>query len=406
MPVWIFPFALAMTFSSANGKDCTPISFDHLQMKVTEAAFTDCVECRQNDLRADTATVPPTFSIPALKCFQKSIERPVRRHRVCQEGRPPVQRTEHAPCPTEEYVSQTAQAFYDVTQCLGIENSEYFFALINRESRFQITAESPTGASCYGQLTAIAMEDVNRRLSGRSRLPHPYNSDEKNCGTVMSHFEPLPTEKRETGGYRKAGPALCRLHSNPYSCLFYSAFYYKQALDRAIRLVDRMDLLIVKVKGKKRSLVFRDQDHFDNYFANRDKGEITSVKRISLIQDKKLAAHAVALAGYNGGPGKVRNIFKSFMNNIKARLWHPSSQRAILSMLFSKIPWGIPKGDLIDTLSNNITSNYRKETGDYATAVLKDYERISSGLAPACGTTIPAKEALRPEGQYHHNGPV
>lgn len=405
MPVWIFPLALAMTFSNANEKNCTPISFDHLQMKVTEAAFTDCVECRQNDLQADATTVPPTISIPALRCFQKSIEQPVRRHRICQEGHPPSQKTEHAPCPTEEYPSQTAQAFYDVTQCLGIKNSEYFFALINRESRFQITAESPTGASCYGQLTAIAMEDINRRLQDRNRLPHPYNSDEKNCGTVNNHFEPLPTETRESGGFRKTGQALCRLHSNPYSCLFYSAFYYKQALDRAIRLVDRMDLLIVKVKESEKSLVFRDQDHFDSYFANRDKGEITSVKRISLIQDKELAAQVIALAGYNGGPGKVRNIFRNFVNNIKARLWHPSSQRAILSMLFSKIPWGIPKGDLISALSDQISSQYREETGDFATAVLADYERISSGLAPACGS-IPAKDALTPEKQYTPlNGP-
>lgn len=406
MPVWMFPLALAMTFSTANGRPCTPISFDHLQMKVTEAAFTDCVECRQNDLQADTATVPPTFSIPALRCFQQSIEQPVGRHRICQEGRPPAKRTEHAPCPTEEYVSQTAQAFYDVTQCLGIKDSEYFFALINRESRFQITAESPTGASCYGQLTAIAMEDINRRLHKRSRLPHPYNSDTKNCGNVINHFEPLPTEERENRRYKKTELALCRLYSNPYSCLFYSAFYYKQALDRAIRLVDRMDLIIVKVKESKRSLVFRDQDHFDHYFANRDKGDIISVKRISLIQDKKLAAQVIALAGYNGGPGKVRSIFKNFVNNIKTRLWHPKSQRAILSMLFSKIPWGIPKGDLIGALSDQISSKYRKETGDYATAVLKDYERISSGLAPACGT-IPAKDALTPERQYTPlNGPV
>ena len=403
MPLWTFLFVSTIPFSAAYGRPCTPISFDHIQMKVTEAAFTDCAECRGKNIQEGTLTTAPTISIPALKCFQQAINQSIARHRSCEEGKPPSKRVPHGPCPTKDYISQTAQAFYDVTQCLGIKESEYFFALINQESKFHITAQSGTGASCYGQLTGIAIEDINRRINNRM----PYEGNQKNCETVSSHFQKLPVTKvkktnskgRTYYAYVKTESALCRLHSNPYSCLFYAAAYYQEALKRARRLVDRMDLVLVKMKDGKK-LIFKDEDHYEGYFSTRDVKQIASTTRISLIQDKDLATQIIALASYNGGPGKVRNIFRKLMDDVKGRLWHPSSQKAILSMLFAKIPWGIPKGDFVDVFSDHLTSQYRKETGDYAKHALKAYENISKGLAPACGA-IPAEDALKPEKQYY-----
>ena len=396
MPFLTLLLYSVMSSTVVQGRSsCNRISFDHLKMEVTEAAFTNCTECQQQTLKEEAITKAPSLLIPARRCFEQAINQSVKRHRTCKAGRPPSKRVDRNPCPTEEYISQTAQSFYDVTQCLNIENPEYLFAMINRESKFHITAESKTGASCYGQLTGIAIEDVNRRIKKRK----PYNNDQKSCETVARHFQHLPVKKKG-GKYRKTRTALCRLHSNPYSCMVYSAFYYKEALKRAKRLIHRMDLILVAMKGSKKRMIFRDQDHFDNYFKTRDKDQIASTTRISLVQDKDLVAQIVALAGYNGGPGKVRGLFKRFMNDIKSRLWHPSSQKAILSMLFAKIPWGIPNGDFVDTFADHLSVQYRKETAEYAKHVLTEYEDISRGLAPACGV-IPAKDALQPEGQFY-----
>ena len=380
----------------AQGKSsCNPVSFDHLKIQVTEANFTNCEECRQRELQGGRITTAPSLLIPARRCFEQAINQSVKRHRTCKEGRPPSKRVDRNPCPTENYISQTAQAFYDVTQCLNIEAPEYLFAMINRESKFHITAESGTGASCYGQLTGIAIEDVNRLIKKRK----PYNNDQKSCETVVQHFQPLPVKKKG-GRYRKTGTALCRLHSNPYSCLAYSAIYYKETLKQAKRLIHRMDLILVTMKGSKKQMIFRDQDHFDNYFATTDQGKIASTARISLVKDKDLVAQTIALAGYNGGPGKVRGLFKSFMNNVKGGLWNPSSQKTVLSMLFSKTPWGIPNGDFVNEFSKHLSVQYKEETAKYAKHVFTEYEDISKGLAPACGV-IPAKDALQPEGQFY-----
>ena len=388
-------------FSTAHGKrKCTQVSFEHLKMEVTEAAFSDCTECRQKELSEGAVTKPPSLLIPALRCFQQAVNQSVKRHRSCKGGRPPSKRVRHGPCPTEEYVSQTAQAFHDVTQCLDIKESEYFFALINQESKFHITAQSWTGASCYGQLTGIAIEDINRKM----KIKTPYNTTLKSCEAVDRHFQKLTVERRKRKNskyyqYVKTRDTLCQLHSNPYSCLLYSAFYYKEALKRARQLVDDMDLILVTTKDSKQ-MMFRDQYHYENYFRHNDKQTIKSTFRISLLQDKEVAAQIIALASYNGGPGKVRNIFKRLMSKVKGQIWNHNSQQSMLSMLFSKVPWGIPKGDFVDVFSNHLTSQYKKETGEYAKHVLREYEKISKNLAPACGV-IPAKEALKPEKQFY-----
>ena len=353
----------------------------------------DCETCRQNELQGNSTAGKIKISLPALSCFQKSISQPItRRHRVCRKGVPPVQKSRLGPCPSDDYVAKTAQVFYDVTQCLGIQESEYFFALINRESRFQITAQSATGASCYGQLTGIAIADINQRFL-------PYNSNDENCAEVFSHFQPLPVKKKGRR-YTKTSTARCRAYSNPYSCLFYSALYYKKALERAERLVRDMDMILVRVKGQRRPWVFKDQDQYDEYFKTQDKGQIVSEQRLSLLQNKQLAAHVIAMTAYNGGPSVERG-FRHYINQIKSRMWHPLHQRNIISMIFSKTPWGIPQGDFVDSFTRSLKAQkaYRSETVGYTKDVFSDYEKISQGIAPACGV-LPAKKALTPEGQY------
>ena len=291
-------------------------------------------------------------------------------------------------------MAKTAQVFYDVTQCLGIKDSEYFFALINRESRFQITAESHTGASCYGQLTGIAIADINQRFL------EPYKrSDNENCAKVLNHFQDLPTQRTGKYSYRKPPVTRCTAHSNPYSCLFYSAIYYKEALKRAEKLVRDMDMILVKVKGQKGYWIFRNQAQYDAYFKGKDKTAIVDEKRISLLQNKKLSAHVIAMTAYNGGPS-VEGLFKKYINQIKGRIWHPTHQQSILSMLFSKDPWGIPPGDFVDSFSESIREQGRsEEVVNYAKNVFNDYENISRGLSPACGA-LPAEKIRNPERQY------
>ena len=291
---------------------------------------------------------------------------------------------------------------------MGIENPEHFFALINQESRFQITAESHTGASCYGQLTGIAVEDINRRFlsSAIKRM----NKNEAGCENLRENWEKLSAEKRRNSkGERywgKTETALCRAHSNPYSCMLYSTVYYQHTLNTARKVIDSMDMILVRVQGENNPMIFKDEKHYKKYFSTRDRSRIVSEKRISLIQDRELTAQILAFTAYNGGPGAMESFFTTYIDTVKGRLWHPNSQKKMISMLFSKVPWGIPTGDFLDTFTGHMMEKakedkndaFRVETAKYAKNVLKGYEKIAEGRRPACGN-IP-KAILKPEGQY------
>ena len=401
-PLWPLA-ALILQITPAGSESQCPsdsyeVSFEHLQR---ESEF--CLTC------PDPSSQSPSFraaqkaiaSVPTLSCFQSSIRQKIKNHNICPNG---VQenlerKTKRPICFSDKYTSDTARVFYDVAKCLGMEKPEYFFALINRESRFQITARSPTGASCYGQLTGVAIADVNIRF-----LPYP-GKDKKSCETINKYFDYMPTT-----GIRRVDPqTTCAAHSNPYSCLMYSAVYYTQALEKAKKLIDSLDIVIVTIKGKpKERLIFKTEEEFERHFnkPENSKSNIASLRRISLLQDKETAAQILAFQSYNGGPESTRNLFKSYIRDIKGFIWGGGSKsKDYIKQIFSKKPWGIAPGDFLETFSNYTKKGHRQETVSFPENVLNDYHQVTSGLAPSCGN-IPYDELTKPPGRFKASGMI
>ena len=70
------------------------------------------------------------------------------------------------PCFSQLYTAMTMKAFYDISQCLEIDE-HLAFSLFFHESRFIINIKSHTGALCYSQVTGDAVTDFNLLLEGR-----------------------------------------------------------------------------------------------------------------------------------------------------------------------------------------------------------------------------------------------
>ena len=297
------------------------------------------------------------------------------------------------------YIDTTARAFHEVSQCLNIENPSFFFALLNRESRFQITATSQTGASCYGQLTGVAIADINQKL-----IPAQVK-DYKKCQPLNKNFEPLTNS-----GRRKTRAAICTSHNNPYSCLFYSGLYYKEAVRQAEKTVSEAgDALSVKFKNKSQSFIFQNEREYQKYLAknNLKESQVEKKEPVSLFKDPKTIAQIIALHGYNGGPQSIRNLFTQYSNTIKGRVWssHHPDRKSYQNAVFSN-PYGIPTSDFVHTFSKYIKKNYRVrhagQTASFFKNILNDFESVTRNN-PACGD-IPVRKLKRPAGRFKAKG--
>ena len=393
--------ALPAAAAAQCPRDSHEVSFDHLKR---EGSF--CPVCDDHSSQGGVLSAPKAIanSVPALRCFQKSVSEPIQRHTICPNGdESRLKKAKQRICFSAQYMSDTARAFRDVTKCLGLEKPEYFFALINRESRFQITARSRTNASCYGQLTAIAIADVNLMLQRQGGFQ---GKDAQSCSSVSAFFETMQTmPARGTGrGYRKPSQTVCAAHSNPYSCLMYSAMYYRHSLRIAERAIDDADIVIVTMKGRpKERLIFKSRAEFERHFEKpgNSKKDIAEENSLSLLQDKETAAYMLAFQSYNGGYGSARSLFRRYINNIKGRIWGGGGgSQTYVKQIFSKKPYGITPGDFLETFTkwtanpSDRKRGQRRETRLFPANVLNDYQRVTGGMAPACGN-IPYRELTR-----------
>ncbi len=367
---------------------CKEVSFNHLQS--TEAGF--CFECL-----TQRVTAQPLF-IPTLSCFKQSVSArktpiPPSKNTFCENSSLQEGTSSIPMCASNQYIKTTARVFHEVSQCLNIKDPSFFFALINRESRFQIAAESGTGASCYGQLTGIAITDINKRF-----LPAKINDPNK-CTAITENWEPLST----TAGNRKTDKTICTLHSNPYSCLFYSALYYLHSLEEAKKIVEDLDIVTVRLDSNpKNLLIFKGKKDFESHRANNQEEfkEIKEIKYISIFQDKKLITQTIALQGYNGGPEMIKNQLKNYANTIKGTLWsetETSLSRTYKQAIFNKKPYGIPTSDFIETFGKYVENHRSQEAGVFAKKVLQDFYDITKNN-PSCGD-IP-RNINKPKNQF------
>ena len=385
-----FIYILLLTSSLWSYAACRQISFSHANTS-TQASY--CFECELAKSAKLEGFVIPN---PSKQCFENAISSAsIKRNTYCSNG--VLKHTEERLCPSKGYVNETVRSFYDVTKCLDLKKPDYFFALINRESRFQISARSSTGASCYGQLTAGAIADIN------STLPYATKGDKKSCNNFIKNWKNIKTKRIQNRKGKlvhvKTGSAQCALHSNPYTCFFYSALYYKKAVQAARKLINKLSVIIVFTK-KNKKLVFFDQKSMNSYYSSRPmERRGIRVTKVPLVKNKEEVAQTIALMSYNGGR-KVHVLYKHYMNTVKAKLWDPRYQAPLVGSLFSKSPDGISSGAFLDSFSNYVGRNYGnshgKEVAAFGKNVFKDYHDVAKRVdRPACGD-LPAQKILQP----------
>lgn len=380
----------------SQAKTCTEVSFSHLNLSKTEAGF--CSDCRS---KSNLSSLNTQNWVPALSCFKDSINsKNFTQYTFCPKGNPKnLQKRRATPiCKTDKYIESTAQVFREVTQCLGIEDPTYFYALINRESSFQITAESSTGASCYGQLTGVAIADINQ-----NRLPVEVSNLEK-CEGLTANWEALNTR-----GNSKTNQAICKASSNPYTCLAYSAVYYKHLLNQARNLVKSLSIprLSFKNKNPKQFFLFKDENHLRNHM-RKNNLQVKDREDISLFKNQEMVAKMLALQSYNGGPGTIKALFNAYVNQIKSNLWSKNipARQVFKGRRPPQAPEGMSSSDFINTF-RVFTRRYsdgknRVENSDFVTAILKDYKSVVANdkdKALACGN-IPYPKLLNPEARF------
>lgn len=146
------------------------------------------------------------------------------------------------PCVNQKYVDVMHSAFVEVNKCLGLD-ARLTFPLYMHESQLHLSRRSWTGALCSGQMTSIAVEDVNRsNLSAYKNNP--------NCKKVFTHFKGLKTQVIK-GRYRMLDSARCDITSNPYSCFMYSLLVYKKNFTRMKKLRTKFNLNSIFTEPEK-----------------------------------------------------------------------------------------------------------------------------------------------------------
>ena len=293
-------------------------------------------------------------------------------------------------CLNKDYVRMTAQAFHTMADCFQFSprEKERLFGLFNHESSFMLNSRSDTGARCYGQVTSGLQHLANRYIffSGKSYDPWPgesriYQSAVEECAFLPSKLALHPQAdnqellfqewNKEVQRLKNAGqPAAwgyvdqydkmfnqgkgssftCSSTTDPYTCLFYSMYYYKineAQFERTYNDLpgaklelpeDIMQLQVHPIKinemlifeGVIRNAAGRTQevrwliaDSYELYdmFVTKE-AEIISVnkvQKVNVFPKDVLRTDAVKRA-HNGGGDIVGSALRGAMNQLKRKI--------------------------------------------------------------------------------------
>ena len=161
------------------------------------------------------------------------------------------EKTVRSPCLNEKYIDMTSKAFNKMTKCFQFNQTdkESVFQLINHESGFILNAKSPSKARCYGQVTMGAINDVLRNVKNGNEIYNRFNRKCPTLGYPVDIKKLTELSKISVDGslsprqqYNTAAKYItCQVTNNPYSCLFYTLFYYKINLKIATKKIKKDD---------------------------------------------------------------------------------------------------------------------------------------------------------------------
>ena len=281
-------------------------------------------------------------------------------------------------CLNQEYVQMTAKAFRQTSDCFDFSPKEQrdLFTMLNHESGFALNARSSTHARCYGQITMDVFHAVNRYVHYKDkekawRSQSGIYEDvmkKSECSFLGDKMVRLPFEQGYKGSvdnYDKKfndefsnnwSRMTCPATRDPYTCLFYSMYFYKlqqhlffseyHEIPKDIGLWDREkygssagdfyapirlnEIVIVKGKITKTNgeevyvewLI--DSDHelkkiLDTKFTyNRDDLRIQKINVYD--EDGGDLFRDVTQISYNGGRKIIKGYFPEYMNNLKRQV--------------------------------------------------------------------------------------
>ena len=265
-------------------------------------------------------------------------------------------------CLNRDYTFLTAKAFNKTADCFGFNKSdkELIFKLFNHESSFLHNVKSSKSARCYGQLTKIALEEINKQIYfSNSKNPFPYSFifDEviEQCpGLQTAVLNPEIYEQRNKKNMKHfeslvAKTAVnCKMTQNPYTCLFYafynikinmvdiekqlegatSSFGRKNNIPEDFKNTFSLPILLSEMIGvtniEGRNMVFWDDSEIWNVLRNKDMDQIESIRVLPLFSNEDEVKNIFNLWAYNGGIS-ISGYMEDFIRQLKRSIARPCS---------------------------------------------------------------------------------
>ena len=272
------------------------------------------------------------------------------------------------PCFNQIYTAMTMKAFYDVTQCLDVDDRLAFSTLFH-ESRFILNIKSHTGALCYGQVTGQAVADFNSLLEGSLYSQLSSFVETSRCPQVWTHFNKIQTHT--VLGKKKIQSPLsrCHLSLNPYTCLFYSIGYLK-ILTHLMEDTVQRENKIMRLKQHNGWIMF-----WDGESDLKSQAESSKIEKMNIFKDELSLINILTVFSYNGGPG-IRVQFKKYIRSLKENLQEDENLRKT----FFEDGLGIDyfKETFTDFLSKRYLSGKRgEEVSGFLNKIEQDTARLN-----------------------------
>ena len=267
-------------------------------------------------------------------------------------------------CLNKDYTYLTAKAFNKTADCFGFDKAvkEKIFKLFNHESSFLHNIKSPTGAKCYGQLTPIAIREINKQIyfsDTSSPLPYSYIFNEviEKCpGLQSAILNPKiykPVEQTGRKSMKKFNqtisklPINCKITQNPYSCLFYAFYNIKinsaeienqlkgpTSFFNKTRGVDKefknkfflpipLDTMIGVTTIEGKSMIFWDDSEIWRVLKHYPSNRLSHIKQLPLFENEKEVKELFSYWSYNGGISITSIYMTRFLKALKQAIANP-----------------------------------------------------------------------------------
>ena len=307
-------------------------------------------------------------------------------------------------CLNRDYSFLTAKAFNKTADCFGFNKSdkETIFKLFNHESSFLHNVKSSTSARCYGQLTTIALEEINKQIYfSDATKPFPYSFIfneviEKCPGLQKAVLNPEIYEPRNKKSMKHFNSLFsktainCKITQNPYSCLFYafynikmnminieqqwkgatSSFGKRNKISEDFKSTFSLPILLPEMRGvttiNGKNMVFWDDSEIWPFLKKKSMDQIEDIKRLPLFENEVEVKNLFNLWAYNGGIS-ISDYMKNFIQKLKksiAKRCSPQAKSKTCQYRFAvQEGRGIATKDIKKDFQAYILKNYKTKKG-------------------------------------------